>query len=213
MNASLMNHSELCAALQNGETEYAIDLFLNKTKEVTFTSSARNTYLSSLNFSIYNYILLKEHISLHECCLKNEKKILQSGGSSVEELGIEIIQTYGYDTRTLSVQYDNPHIKAAVSYIQQNLDRPLSLTAVSEAVSVNASYLCQLFRKETGMSFTEYILSCRCRQAYTLLKNSDHSIQEIAIRCGFKSASYFSTCYKKATGKLPSQDQRRNTAS
>lgn len=208
MDAYLMNHSEICEALQNGETEHAVALFLDKTKEVMTTSSVRNTYLSSLNFSIYNYILLKEHISLHECCLKNEKRILHTAGSSVENIGIEIIQAYGYGTRNLSSQYSNMHVQNAVSYIHQNLDKPLSLTTVSEAVSVNASYLCQLFRKDTGMSFTEYILMCRCRLARTLLKNSDYSISEIAMRCGFKTASYFSTCYKKVTGRLPSQDQK-----
>lgn len=213
MYAFLLNHQAICEQLHNGNLENAIILFIDKTKEVMFTPFSRNTYLSSLNFSIYNYILLKENISLHKCCLENEKKILQATSESITQIGIEILSSYDFNPNHLIEKHQNEHIRYALDYIHQHLNMPLTLQTVSQAINVSASYLCQLFRRELNTTFATYVLHQRILLAHSLLQNTDYAIQEIALRCGFKTAAYFSTCYKKVTGHLPSETQSDKSSS
>lgn len=207
MNEFYFNHAEIYTLLFNGNIQSAIEVFTNKTKAVEFTPLTRTSYLSSLNYGIYNYILLKENLSLHNCCMENEKKISRVTTDSVVSTGINIITAYGFDERYLIEKYHNVHIKNALYYIHTHLNEPMSLKLVSTAINVSPSYLCQLFRKETDTSFCDYILNRRIKLAQGLLKKTNRPIQDIADQCGFKSAAYFSTCYKKETGHLPSDDR------
>lgn len=203
MEESRFNHLEICCFLYHGNVEKAITAFYRKTKGLSFTPLTRNAYLSSLNIGIYNYILIQENISLHFCCMENEKEIIKSTNSSLLEVGHSIICSYAFDRHYLVEKYQNPHIKKAITYIHEHLNEPLSLELVSEAVSINSSYLCQLFKQEVQMNFCCYILQQRMKLADKLLSCTASSIQEIAENCGFKNAAYFSTCYKRYTGRKP----------
>lgn len=204
MATPIFNHNEIYDFLFNGNTTQAILRFTKKTNPEEFTPFLRNSYLSSLNFGIYNYVLLKENISLHECCMENERKILQATTASFIDTGIEIISSYGNDTRYMIEKHKNPHIRAAISYIHEHLSEPLSLESVSSIAYVNPAYFSDLFKREVGCSFCDYILAQRIHTAQKLLTNTSFSIQEIADHCGFRSAGYFSTCFKKYTKTTPS---------
>ncbi len=208
MTTPIYNHLEICQFLYNGNTSQAIKIFIQKTDSIKFTPFLRNFYLSSLNFGIYNYILINEHISLHECCMENERKIILCSNNSFKDVGIDIISSYGSDSRYLIEKYTNPHIKAALLYIHQNLSEPLSLQIVSCSINLNPSYLSDLFKREVGINFNDYINLQRIKTAQKLLKNSDLSIQEISEQCGYKKFSYFSTCFKKITGQTASNYRR-----
>lgn len=200
MREPIYNHNDLCQLLYNGNTLQAIKIFTDKTNSISFTPFLRNSYLSSLNFGIYNYILLKENISLHECCMENERKILKTTNDNLLDIGIDIICSYADDSRYLIEKYTNTHIKSALVYIHQHLSEPLSLQTVSDAICINPSYLSDLFKREVGMTFSDYVASRRIATAKRLLRNPNLQIQDIAEQCGYKSISYFSTCFKKATG-------------
>lgn len=204
MSISMFNHNEIYQLLFNGNTTQAIKIFVKKTFPNEFTPFLRSSYLSSLNFGIYNYILLKENISLHECCLENEKKILKSTSDSFLAVGIDIISSYGNDTRYMVEKYENAHIRAAMTYIHQHLSESLSLEIVSNAVCINSAYLSELFIQEVHINFCDYVNMQRIKTAKNLLRNTTLSIQDIADRCGYKSISYFSTCFKKYAGETPS---------
>ena len=208
MTVPIYNHLEIYQFLYDGNTSQAIKSFVQKTPSLEWTPFLRNFYLSALNFGIYNYILINEHISLHECCMENERKIMMCSSDSFIDVGIDIISSYGSDSRYLIEKYTNPHIKAALLYIHQNLSEPLSLHTVSNAISLNPSYLSDLFKREAGINFNDYINLQRIKTAQKLLKNSSLSIQEISEQCGYKKFSYFSTCFKKITGQTAS-DYRR----
>lgn len=208
MNAASLNHTDIYMLLYHGDITGAVGIFRKKTDENGFTPAARGMYLSSLNFGIYNYILMKENISLHDCCYENEKKITNVTKDSFITIGIDIINSYGMDKRYMIEKYSNVHIKNAMYYIHTHINEQLSLRAVSEAVNLNPSYLCQLFKKEVHTSFSNYITTQRIKLAKGLLNCTDYSIEEISEKCGFKSTAYFSTCYKKALGIPPSHERR-----
>ena len=74
--------------------------------------------------------------------------------------------------------------------------------------SVSSSYLSALFKKETSMTVTDYIHYTRIRQALFLLNVSGLSVGEIASRCGFSDANYFTRTFKKLQGKTPKSYRR-----
>ncbi len=205
MTEFFFNHNDIYSLLYHGNINEAISTFTQKTARVSFTPANRNIYLSSLNFGIYNYILLHEKVSLHECCMKNELLIVHVTADSMLETGKNIIYSYGTENNYLIEKYQNQHIRNALYYIHHNLSEPLTLDIVSAAININSSYLCQLFKQEVKMNFCDYILSQRIKLANKLLCQSDYTIQAIAEKCGFKNAAYFSTCYKKYTSKKPSE--------
>lgn len=94
-------------------------------------------------------------------------------------------------------------LKKARRYISEHISEELSRKEVADYVYLNPDYLSKLLKKETGLSFSEYVLDCRISLAKMLLKATAKSIQEIAGMTGFNSASYFSKTFKQETGFSP----------
>lgn len=205
-----INHYEICCFLYAGNIAEAKRSFIEKMKGQTFSPSMRYVCLSSLNFSIYNFILIQEQVSLYECCLENETRIARASSDALLETGLAIISAYGMDSRYLIAKYENPHIQNAVAYIHRHLNGELSLQSVSQMVHISKNYFCELFKKEVGISFGAYVRTQRVKLARQLLSGTELSLQDIAERCGFQTASYFSTCFKKSFGYSPSELKRQH---
>ncbi len=88
-------------------------------------------------------------------------------------------------------------IRNAMIYINRNFDSHLYINSIADKVYMSRSHFCRLFKEETGESPSEYINYVRIQCAAKLLKESDSSIEEIALACGFNSHSYFSAKFKK----------------
>ncbi len=206
MTEVYLNHLEIYSQLYTGNTKKAIEEFIVKTRSLSFTSPQERTcYLTSLNQGIYNYILIQENVSLHSCCLKNEKKILKCTGDTLLAIGENIIRSYGYCYEYVIQRHKNEHIRKALEYIHKNLCENITLDMVSKEANINKCYLCDLFKKEVCQSFSEYVLSQRIQLAKKLLLTTPHSIQAIAEKCGFQNQSYFCTCFKKIIGVTPTK--------
>jgi two-component system response regulator YesN len=89
------------------------------------------------------------------------------------------------------------------SIIEQQYDRPLSLTKLAGQVYLNPSYLSRLFRRHTGMTLIACINQTRLQKARHLLSTTNMKVSDIAARCGFESPSYFNQAFKKAIGLAP----------
>lgn len=97
----------------------------------------------------------------------------------------------------------SPTILMALSYINRNYARDLSLTQLSEYVYANASTLSSEFNTAVGMSLSEYITGLRVGKARELLRETDLTVPEIAEQTGFSSAKYFREIFKRQTGLSP----------
>ena len=205
MSETIFNHTEIYYLLYNGNTSQALQTFAEKTSAAEVPPALRCSYLSSLNFGIYNYVLMKENVSLHDCCAENERKIQNVTGETLLDIGKSIISSYGSDARYMIEKHSNKHIKAAMHYIHRHLSEPLSLDIVSSAISINPTYLSNLFTKEANMNFCRYITAERVKSAKKLLSNTSFSIQQISEKCGYENVAYFSTQFKRQTGHTPSE--------
>lgn len=90
-------------------------------------------------------------------------------------------------------------------FIDYDLSADLSLRAIAGQLGINASYLSSLFRKETGMTLTEYVNRRRIEKAVYFLNSSDMQIQTIGQLVGIYDLAYFTKLFKKQIGMSPSQ--------
>jgi len=99
----------------------------------------------------------------------------------------------------------NSSIISAIEYIDDNLDKRLTLDQVSGKVYLSDYYFSKLFKRETGLSFSVYLNARKIQKAMILLKESDKSVNDISDSLGFTRLSYFSQTFKKYTGYSPTK--------
>lgn len=90
-------------------------------------------------------------------------------------------------------------------YIDQNLEKPLSLGGLSQHCFYHPAYFSRIFRERFQMTLTEYISSRRVRYAAELLKDRQLSVDEVTLRCGFSSRSAFYRAFTKCMGMTPGE--------
>lgn len=94
-------------------------------------------------------------------------------------------------------------VSQTIRYLQQNHTGDISLQTAAEQVHLNPAYLSHLFSKETGITFSEYLLSCRINTAKDLLAHTEDKIREIGEQSGFRDYRNFCKTFKRATGATP----------
>ncbi len=100
-------------------------------------------------------------------------------------------------------------ISDSIAYINEHLTDPLSLDKLAAQASLSPFYFSRLFKKETGFSPHNYIITTRISNAKFLLRSSDASIKHICFSTGFTGESNFCTCFKKETGVTPSEYRKQ----
>ena len=79
-------------------------------------------------------------------------------------------------------------------------------------LGMNASYLSYIFKKETGSTLVQYLTNVRMKQACELLRSCPElSLEEIAVRTGYNSTTYFHKIFRSRFGVSPRQWQMLNT--
>ncbi len=115
----------------------------------------------------------------------------------------EMFSSYCKLVRKHSIKDFSPLIGKAIMTIESDISAELSLSNLASQLNISSSYLCSLFKKETGKTITEYIAEKRIKRAKKLLKTTNLQIQTIATHCGMPDVGYFSKLFKKQTGKTP----------
>ena len=112
----------------------------------------------------------------------------------------------------IAVQQANaepPVITKAKEFIRQHHAEDLSLGQVAQAVHTSLFYFCKLFRKVTGLTFTEFVSRTRVEKAKNLLLNPNLRVSEIAYGVGFQSLTHFNRVFKNVVGESPSAFRAR----
>ncbi|MWV46036.1 AraC family transcriptional regulator [Paenibacillus sp. HJL G12] len=96
-------------------------------------------------------------------------------------------------------------VERAVTYIHEHLEQSLSLAQVARHVHMNPNYFSEVFKRETGQNYIEFVTQAKLRQAMVLLSETPAKISEVAKRIGYEDIKYFNRLFKKFTGKTPSE--------
>jgi methylmalonyl-CoA mutase cobalamin-binding domain/chain len=101
-----------------------------------------------------------------------------------------------------------PKLEEAVTIMEANIEEPISLDELAQHVKVSRRQLERLFQKYLHCVPTRYYLELRLKRARQLLLQSNLSIIDVGLACGFVSAPHFSKSYRDAFG-IPPRDERR----
>ncbi|WP_028550161.1 response regulator [Paenibacillus sp. UNC451MF] len=111
------------------------------------------------------------------------------------------------DRLALKVRASRTHyseaIRKACGYMRDYYADDLSLQQVADAVHLNKTYLSELFKKETGTSFSDHLTELRIERAKELIVREVCKMSDLAERVGYPNSSYFTKVFKKTTGLTP----------
>lgn len=103
-----------------------------------------------------------------------------------------------------STRQDAEVFQRAVEYMHLNLHTPMSVAELAKQVSVSESSLLRIFRKYAQTSVHRYFLLMKIKAAVQMLE-CGMGVSQVAEKLGFGNASYFSVCFKRETGKMPTE--------
>ena len=120
---------------------------------------------------------------------------------------LEIFGNYVVETedklKFLESVNEKRQIQAARSFIELHCNSQLSISYIASQVSLSESHFCHLFRQETGTTPIQYLNRTRISRAMELLRNTDKSITEIAMECGFSNLTHFNRMFRKFAAESP----------
>ncbi len=132
--------------------------------------------------------------------LESFKKDFATVSANKKEKCLATFSYLYYDLIEKLCDVENAHVRTIKQYIADNLSLALTIDDIASRVHLAPQYVCNLFKKETGSTIMQYVISRRIDLAKRLLIANDNPIYVIAERCGFSDYNYFSHTFKKVTG-------------
>jgi AraC-like DNA-binding protein len=108
-----------------------------------------------------------------------------------------------------TVKTDPEPVRLARNYMQEHLSEPISLDDVAHAVGVSSFHFCKVFKRATGMTFTDYLGRMRVERARKMLLKAANRITEVAYEAGFQSLSHFNRSFRRVVGESPTEFRAR----
>lgn len=103
----------------------------------------------------------------------------------------------------------SPLVQRVLSHVEKNSNEKYNLSSLALSLGLNKSYLCTVFRRETGITISDYINYNRIRKILITLQyngyNKEYPIYELAHQFGYVNPSYFNRVFKKYTGMTPTE--------
>ena len=96
------------------------------------------------------------------------------------------------------------------NYIQEHYRELRGLDAIAYRFGISKSYLCRVFKKQTGITVIEYMNRLRVQHAVKLLQETELSVNEIAAASGFESVIYFNRVFKRVRGVTPKEERKKS---
>lgn len=138
---------------------------------------------------IFNRLHFQELMMFAVRCIKYEEEIRQ------EQLVVE-----------------NDLIQDVAQYIYKNFDKNIYLEKLARQFNISRSYLSKKFKATTGVGFKEYLTNVRIQEACKRLLETNHSITQIALECGFNDSNYFGDAFRRYKGISPNKYRKNKGA-
>lgn len=205
---SVEEETKLSSLLRSGQSAelqaWIADLLRRIRSQSQATPASVQSYLHSLIVSAQRWLIrsatsigytspvtVEETYDIRELTKIPEKVLMES-------LGVIMKQYHDMVSTTSPVQ-------RAISFIHEHLGQSLSLQQVAKHVHMNPNYFSEMFKKETGQNYIEFVTQAKVRKAMNLLRETPAKISEIANEVGYEDIKYFNRLFKKWTGQTPSE--------
>lgn len=205
-----MDFEELKTLLINKDFNKAslyIDSKFNQLKKDDLNPKKIKSKALEVFLNVYNYI--------NELKLMNNLSIYLENAVSkntIDEIQLELIDMIKFmQTKLENTQESiSPVIIKLLDHIDQNYQKDLNLKEISDRLNINSIYLGQLFQKEIGILFSDYINNFRINKAKDLLANTSLKASEIGELIGYSNKNYFYRRFKSIVGITPSEWRKLN---
>lgn len=94
-------------------------------------------------------------------------------------------------------------VRSVCASLESDVSLPKTLAELAQEYYISESYLSHIFKERTGYSVNQYQLLCRLSAARRYLNETELSVSEIAVRCGFSDTTNFCRCFKQKVGCTP----------
>lgn len=204
---------ELMLAVSQGMAHKA-ELLLGNSSELIYERRVDDPIRNIKNYTIILNTLLRksaEYGSVHPLYIDSlssdfaEKIENLNSPEAAFELQKEMVYKYCQLVKKHSMKNYSLLVQKVLTRIDTDLTADLSLNTQAEILNINPSYLSALFKKETGVTLTEYVNRKRTEHAIHLLTSTNMQIQTIAQYCGIMDVNYFTKIFKKYVGKTPKE--------
>ncbi|HCD1877022.1 helix-turn-helix domain-containing protein [Klebsiella aerogenes] len=168
---------------------------------------------SNLPAQIYD---LSEHAAFIEWILEQFQRLESTGQTTASEVAFLVMQLMTFLPEQPQRYPPRQQTVASriMNWIEAHYASKFSLDQLACDLGLSRSYTSRVFRQQTGGNIHEYLLTRRIKRSCDLLRNSDESIDAIALAVGFGEVTYFITCFKKMMRQTPLQyrkaSQRRS---
>lgn len=104
-----------------------------------------------------------------------------------------------------SSEGESASVKRAKDFMQSRFAEPLTMPDVARHLNMSPSTFGKMFKRESGLTFTQYLARFRVEKSKAMLVNPSHTIRTVAFQCGFDSISQFNRSFRQYTGMSPSE--------
>ena len=207
---------KLFTAVKFGKEE-DIHAVIRKMKEYLIKADMSSNSYQAYSMSVINALLVfarQQDLEIEEVFdgIPNYLEIMQKYASAdtfmewLEEQCIRLNANQGRERENKAKGI----IEEAKQKIQEEFGDPdIGLEKIAAEVGLTQTYFSSLFKKETGMSFVEYLTDTRMKEAMRLLKETSEKIYVVAQKVGYLESGYFSHVFKKKYGMSPIQCRRQ----
>ena len=121
------------------------------------------------------------------------------------ELFAEYLSELGNQILAREPQQGSPLLQKIEAYLAENQNKSISTRDLAQRVHLSPCYFCKLFKKQTGLTFTEYRRRARVEKAKRLLLDPHRRVSEVAFEAGFDSIPYFNRVFRRFVACSPSE--------
>lgn len=174
---------------------------------IGFVGNAAEKYVEYAGLTRDNPVLHLNNTDFEEAVLKLIQLFEKKYNPSEFALNIQLLKCFESIEKSAKVKisYSLNYVDIALAYIDDNYMRDISMTDIADFVKLNRSHLFKIFKLQTGLSVSQYLIKYRINKACEFFREYDFTIGQVAQMVGIDDIYYFSRLFKKIMGITPSE--------